>query len=165
MSILHDPIYQAITSLLLIKKPVGYAEVASVAKVKKQKVLDVIIRNKHLLKMDAKGRIMGFISNECNQTRAAHVLWTQGKNFKLSPINYGSDHQIVLCADIACKYKHLNKPYCEGGLGDNYWTEYLLDTPENRAALLADGIQNYEDVLAEFVKNYKNMTHHDWFNP
>jgi hypothetical protein len=165
MSILNDPIYQAITSLLCIKKPISYSEVASVAGVKRQKVLDVIIRNKHLLVMDKQGRIERFISDEANQARHAHAEWTQGKNFKLSPINYGSDNKIVLSETVRDTYKHLIKPYCVGGLGDNYWTEYLLDAPENRAALAKDGIVCCEDVMAGFVKNMEHLTHHDWYNP
>jgi len=165
MSILHDPIYQAITSLLCIKKPISYSEIASVAGVKRQKVLDVLIRNKHLLVMDKQGRIERFISDAANQARNAHALWTQGKNFKIEPVNYGADNQIILCDSIKDKYKHLIKPYCVGGIGDNYWTEYLLDTPENRAALLADGIVFYEDVLAGFAMSHGHLTHHDWHNP
>lgn len=165
MNILHDPIYQALTSLLCIKKPVSYSEVASVAGAKRQKVLDVFIRNKHLLVMDKRKRVERFISDEANQARNAHALWTHGKNFKLSPINYGSDHQIVLCEAVRDNYKHLIKPYCVGGFGDSCWTEYLLDTPENRAALLADGIVCYDDVVAGYAMSHGHLTHHDWHNP
>jgi hypothetical protein len=165
MSIINDTIYQALTSLLCIKKPISYSEVASVAGAKRQKVLDVFIRNKHLLVMDKQGRVERFISDEANQARHAHAEWTQGKNFKLEGVNYGSDHQIVLSEAVWDKYKHLIKPYCEGGIGDSYWTKYLLDTPENRAVLLSDGIVCYDDVVAGYAMSHGHLTHHDWWNP
>lgn len=162
MSIIHDPIYMALTSLLCIKKAVSYAEVASVAKVKKQKVLDTFITNKHLMVMDKQGRVTRLITAEENRIRHAHAEWTQGKNFKREPVNYGADHQIVLCEAVRDQFKHLVKPYCVGGLGDNYWTEYLLDTPENRQELLKAGIVCYEDALAGMNMAQTHQTHHDW---
>jgi hypothetical protein len=69
MNPMNDPIYKAISTLCAFKGKATYAEVASVAGVKKQKAIDCLLTNKHLLKMDKNGCILGFISHEANICR------------------------------------------------------------------------------------------------
>lgn len=165
MNPMNDPIYKAIATLCDFKGKATYAEVASVAGVKKQKAVDYLLRNKHLLKMDQKGGIIGFISHEANIRRNVEAMFTQGKIYKTEEVNYGCDKQAIVHPMYADKVKHLVKPYCVGGIGDNYWTNYLLVTDANVKALNDLGFREFNEVVKEKLENGEHNVWMDWVAP
>ena len=106
----HDPVYKAIITLCELKGKATYAEIASVAGIKKQKAIDYLLRNENILRKDKNGNILGFISHESNVRRTVECMFTQGKIFKTEEVNYGCDKEAKVHPMYAEKVKHLVKP-------------------------------------------------------
>jgi hypothetical protein len=159
---IDDPIYRAISSLCDLKGAVTYSEIASVANVKRQNVIDCILRNKHLLKMDKKGKVTGFISHKANVHRMVEQMFVSGKVYKTNEVNYGCDKAIEVYESHKEKVKHLIKPYCVGGIGDNYWTEYIIVTEGTCKAMKELGFCDYDDVVKEKIDKGENKVWNDW---
>jgi len=163
MSKATTPVLYALQSLLFIKDTVTYAEIASVTGIKKQLALEIIIRNKHLLRMSKDGKITGIISDEQNARRLAHAEFTCGKVFKIEAANYGLINIIVVDAHYKDKVTHLFESYCVGGLGDNFFTKYIIDTCNNRQALNELGFtQEYTARIAELLKESASRSELSW---
>jgi len=162
---MNDPVYRAISTLCEIKGKVTYAEIALVTGIKRQKALDFIIRNKHLLTMDKRGNITGFITHEANVRRIVEGMFTMGKVYKTEGVNYGCDKEIKVHEQYKEKVKHLAKPYCVGGIGDNYWTEYIIVNDDTVKAMNALGFLDYDDVVKEKIDNGQEQVWHSWCTP
>ena len=165
MNPMNDPVYKAIATLCDLKGFATYAEVATVAGIKKQKAVDYLLRNKHLLKMNKKGQVTGFITHESNVRRIVEGMFTMGKVYKTQEVNYGADKAIYVHETYGEKVKHLLKPYCVGGLGDNYWTNYIILTQGNHEALVELGFRAYEDVVNGKLAAGSDQVWNDWVAP
>ena len=141
------PIWTAICQLLQLKESVTYAEVAIAAGVKKPKCLEVIARNKHLLVVDKKGLIHRFVTDDELIIKKANPAFADNKLFIKYPVNYGTDYALRVYDDVGIK--DLYKPYCVGGIGDNYMTEFILATPENCAELVKRGFVFWDDYIKQ----------------
>jgi hypothetical protein len=158
----NHPVYRAIDTICALKGKATYGEVATVAGIKKQKALDYILRNKAILRMDKKGNILGFITHDANVHRAVAAAFTRGEIFKTEEVNYGCDKAIVVHEFYAEKVKHLLKPYCVGGIGDNYWTNYIIVTEENVKALNDLGFREWNEVVKEKLAKGDDQVWRDW---
>lgn len=161
----HDPVYIAIQSLTELKGSASYNEIASVAGLKRQKAIDIILRNKHLLKIDKKGKVIGFISHKSNVIRNVEAMFTQGLVYKTEEINYGADKVIIVHELYKEKIKHLIKPYWVGGLGDNYKTECVILNPDNKKALNDLGFQDFNEIVDKKLANNECKVWSDWMIP
>jgi hypothetical protein len=157
-------IWFAIGQLLQIKEAITYTEVATAAGVKKPKCLEVIVKNKHLLKIDKKGRITGVLTDKQYIIKKARWAFGRGELFVLEGVNYGTDNELRVPKEYEDKIKDLRTPYCVGGLGDNYMTEYVLDTPKNREELVKRGFTYWDDYVAKLKAEGDNVLH-AWWEP
>jgi hypothetical protein len=165
MNPMNDPVYRAIATLCDLKGFATYAEVASVAGVKKQKAVDYLLRNKHLLKMNKKGQITGFISHESNVRRIVEGMFTMGKVYKLQEVNYGADKAVVVADGYFEKVKHLVETYFVGGFGDCYKTEYIILRENTHEKMVELGFRYFEDVVKGKLEAGSDQVWHDWCVP
>ncbi len=161
MSYSHS-VYRAIDTICALKGKATYAEVAGVAGIKKQKAIDYILRNKDILRMDKNGNILGFITHEANVRRTVATMFTQGKIYKTGGVNYGCDNEIVVHDFYKEKVKHLATPYCVGGIGDNYWTTYILVSEANVKAMNDLGFREWNEVVKVKIANGEDQVWRDW---
>ncbi len=161
----RDPVYMAIQSLTELKGSASYSEIASVAGIKRQKAIDIILRNKHLLKIDKKGKVTGFISHEINVIRIVEGIYIAGHAYKTEEINYGADKAIIVHKNHREKIKHLYKPYWVGGLGDNYKIECIVYNEENIKLINDSGFQDYNEIVNNKIKKGEHNIWTDWVIP
>jgi hypothetical protein len=162
---LHDPVYKAITTICELKGSASYAEIASVSGIKKQKALDIIIRNKHLLRLDKVGKVKGFISHEQNVIRIVDGLFTMGKVYKTALINYGADSEVLVHKMHYEAVKDLSVKYICGGIGDCYTIDCILLTEGIKKALEKRGFKYFDEVVKEKIDKGENQVWTDWCNP
>ncbi len=125
-------------------------QVASLAKVSLQRVLEVLTKNACMVQME-KGRIKKvskeYTSLACTEAANSGKFWWTDK------INYG-------CAESYCWKNNtsadaLQTPYWNGGIGDNYKTMELLVCPENEAKLRALGMKHWSEVDLSSFPSYR----------
>jgi hypothetical protein len=163
---LHDPVYKAIVSICELKGSASYAEIATISGIKKQKALDYILRNKHLLRLNKTGKILGFISHEQNVRRVVEGLFSFGKVYKTHEINYGADRAISVRENhFNDKLKSLVQPYYCGGIGDSYKIECILLTDANKKVMEEIGFRDFDEVVKEKLANGENSVWSDWCVP
>ena len=155
------PIRDAIFALLQLKSPVNYTEVASLLKIDKKKVLDVILTNKRFLVIDKKGKIERFTTTEEYRSILAANEIAKGTVYYLADINYGCDKCIQLSSIGEDKVKDLIEPYICGGIGDNYTINVILDSPENRKEMSKRGFTLIDDFKNINLKD--RTINSDWF--
>jgi len=160
-----DPVYAAIDTLSAIKHQVSYAEIASVAGVKKQVAINYIIRNKHLLNINKNGKIAGFITYENNVRRIVNGMFSMGKVYTTAQINYGADQQILVDTYYYDKVKHLASSYYVGGIGDCFEAVYIVHTTENVKAMNQLGFRDFNEVVNEKKANGEDRIVNDWTAP
>lgn len=141
----RNPVYLALRDLLAIKPAVTYAEVASVSGIKRKDALANIVTNKDFLKLDKKGRITGFISDDSLRHTRTHGAVTCGKVYWCEPVNYGADQEIKVGELYKEKIKDLETAYCVGGIGDNYWTRYVIASDKTHEEMRKRGFVFYDD--------------------
>jgi hypothetical protein len=146
-----DPIYLALRNLLEIKKAVSYFEVASVAGVKRKVALEAIVANKHLLGMDEKGRVTRFATDKMLRERKAALAYARGEVYTTHDVNYGSDKEIKVADAFKEKIIDLEIPYCVGGLGDNYWTRYVIVSEKTCDEMRKRGFIPYDEYLEKLT--------------
>jgi hypothetical protein len=161
----RDPVYCAINTLCELQKVASYAEIASVAGIKKQLAINYILRNKHLLKINAKGKIEGFISHESNVRRIVDAMFTRGEVYKVKEINYGADKAIEVHPNYYEKVKHLEEAYWEGGFGDSYKAYHIIVRDNIKEKMLDLGFRFYNDVVEGKISAGSHNIWVDWCVP
>lgn len=165
MNPMNIPIYKAIVTLCELKDKATYTEIASVANIKRQEAIDYILRNKHLLKMDKKGNIIGFISHDANVRRIVHGMFTMGLVYKTEEINYGSDKAIMVHENHFEKVKHLLVDYWVGGIGDCYHTKYIILNDTTKKAMNDLGFRDFNEVVKEKLDKGEDQVWHSLCTP
>lgn len=160
-----DPVYKAIMTICEVKGSASYSEIASVAGIKKQKALDFVIRNKHLLKLNKAGKVWGFISHEQNVRRIVEGLFTMGQVFKTVGINYGADSAINVHDFYYDKIKDLSQKYFCGGIGDSYPIDRVLLSDGMKKVLEERGFKSFEELVKEKIDKGENQVWTDWTVP
>ena len=129
------PVLRALQSLLRFKDNTTIAEIAGIAELPKAKVLDVINTNRDMLTIDRKtGKILA-------ENLAANLrlkMYGEGLTYQLRDENYGADKSLQFAGHEEFRKTHMLNTWA-GGLGDCYAVSYVPATPENIAALEAEG--------------------------
>lgn len=74
MNPMNDPVYRAAT-LCDLKGKTTYAEIATVAGINRQKAIEYILRNDHILRKDKRGNVLGFLTHEANVQRTVAAIF------------------------------------------------------------------------------------------
>lgn len=126
-------VLEAIELALQVKKSVSLSELASITGYKKLDVLQEIVKNKSLLRLDKNGKILGFINI---RDRELSKKIESGEIYHTNLINYGTDTELIWNHE---KAQSLKQCYWEGGFGDCRRIDVILDTKENREKIEAFG--------------------------
>ncbi len=142
------PVLDTIRAILKFKAFTTIAEIASMAGVKRLDVLNVVNANLDLIKRDVKrGRIIGLDL----QSPLRKQLWDSGKFWKQD--TYGAwsiEGQCIILADCQKELaERLTKQQIVGGFGDSYYVGVIHLTPENIAAVEAEGIRPWSEAVID----------------
>lgn len=139
------PVLDAIRALLKFKNWTTISEIAKVAGKTQKQVLDVVNHNGHMVWRD---RDNGRITRVDPQGVLREKLWEAGAFFSAGSADYGSTNTLEFKGHDELR-KRLEVKRWGGGLGDSYQFTCVLDTPENREALVADGCVHASDVVID----------------
>jgi hypothetical protein len=137
-----NPILATIRSLLKFKDCTTVSEIASIAGLTKKRVLDVLNSNGHMV---WRNRHNGKITRVDPKGVLEGRLWASGSYFKDGLEDYGRVHTLEFKMHEELRDR-LKQEQWGGGFGDSFIYTCVLDTPENRAALVADGCVYFKDL-------------------
>jgi len=142
------PVLDTVRALLKCKSFTTIAEIASMAGLKRMDVLQVVNANLDLIKRDAKrGRIIGFDLHGPLRKQ----LWDSGKFWKQD--TYGAwshEGDCILLADCQKELAdRLKKQQIVGAFGDSYYVGVIHLTPQNIAAVEAEGIRPWTEAVID----------------
>lgn len=145
---MSQPVLETIRALLKFKSYTTINEIASMANMKRIDVLSVVNDNLAFLRRDQKhGRIMGV------DLRSPLIKqeWESGNYWKKG--TYGAWCAEGDCIELADCRSELKKKIASqqivGGLGDSYYVSVIHLTPENIAAVEAEGIRPWSEVVID----------------
>lgn len=137
------PILEAIRAVLKFKDHATIAEIARYAECKQRHVLDVINANGSMVWRNRKS---GHVT-KVDPRGVLRKRLTESDQYYF-PDTYGAwsveGHSLRFNGHEALK-ERLQRPHVTGGLGDSWTIQIILDTPENRAALEAEGLKLWSD--------------------
>ncbi len=142
------PILDTIRAILKFKAFTTIAEIASMAGVKRLDVLNVVNANLDLIKRDVKrGRIIGLDL----QNPLRKQLWDSGKFWKRGSYGaWSTEGESIILADCQNELAgRLTKQQIVGGFGDSYYVGVIHLTPENIAAVEAEGIRPWSEAVID----------------
>lgn len=139
------PILEAAYSLLKFKETTTIAEIARIAKRPQSDVLACINRNGYMVWRHVKS---GKITKVAPREVLRDQLWKAGSYYHVESYDYGSTTGLVFKAHDDLRAKIEAKTW-GGGIGDSYQYSYVPDTPENRAALEAEGCVHYDALTLD----------------
>lgn len=140
MSTSATPILDTLRALLKFKDSTTISEIAATAGIKRQKVLETINANGHMI---FRNRKSGKITSEIVRKTFIAQLWEKGKFFRPGEDNYGAAHTLEFKEHAELRVQ-LSIDDWAVGLGDCYRIRYVPDTEENRNKLRVDGCTNLE---------------------
>jgi len=137
------PVLETIRALLKFKDGTTIAEVAATAGLKRSLVLSVINKNGHMV---WRNRATGQITRVDPAGVFRDRLREAGAFFWVAEFDYGNQKGLMFKGHDELRERMKTKTW-GGGIGDSYAYEYVPDTPDNRAALIADGCLDGEEMI------------------
>lgn len=144
---MSTPVLDTILELLEFKNGCTIAEIASTAGLKKIDVLKIVNRNGQYVKRNRKtGKITGIDLKRPLQDQ----LWQSGRFYRVD--SYGAwcheGYQITLEGHPDLR-ERLLRGHVTGGLGDSWEIKIIEATPENIAAVEAEGIRPWSEAVID----------------
>ncbi len=137
-------VLEALRQVLKFKSFTTLAELSSLVKYDKLRVMIILNDNDEYIRKDKNGKILGFTDWKSKEVAKA---FNAGKIYKSSLINYGAASELeVVSTDISdIRIAHIKEYYICGGFGDSYTVNVIIDKPENRAKLKELGYTNVDE--------------------
>ncbi len=136
------PVLDAVRAILKFKDSASIAEIATMSGLPKRQVLDVLNRNGSMVWRDRKS---GKVTRVDPISVLRGKLCGAGAYYWTSKGNYGSVDTLEFNGHEELK-KRIQEEQWWGGFGDSSRATCVVDTPENRAALVAEGCVSEADL-------------------
>lgn len=142
---MNKVVLAAARQLLSFKDNTTYSEIASVAGVPRNRALEVLNRNGHMV---YRHRKTGKITRIDTHSAMSKRLWESGKFYRESQYDWGSRTGYVFHGNDELR-EALQVDTYGGGLGDSYAFSFIPATPENRQAIEAAGLRPWSEAVID----------------